>query len=204
MAGYILEQCPHCSFPVGTNLGVHSELGPDVRECRRCGEVFGTGRSEWPDKRALGKMWYVGLSLAYALVAGLLGAICVRGAVHVWQNPGQSEMPLDGPGLVPGLVLGVANGSRRPDLSRPRFAQASRRKRTRSVPPSFLQPAGKLVAQMPGVSDAHPAAELDSSLNNPFLDVANHYSGPRSHGPVIANVTPGVWMLTNSHSPSKL
>jgi hypothetical protein len=108
MADYILEQCPHCSFPVGTNLGVHSELGPDVRECRRCGEVFGTGRSEWPDKRALGKMWYVGLSLAYALVAGLLGAICVRGAVHVWQNPGQSEMPLDGPGLVPGLVLGVA------------------------------------------------------------------------------------------------
>ena len=30
------------------------------------------------------------------------------------------------------------------------------------------------------------------------------YSGPCPHGPVIANVTPGVWMLTNSHRPSGL
>src|SRR5690606_24805553 len=27
------------------------------------------------------------------------------------------------------------------------------------------------------------------------------YSSPRCHGPVIANVTPGVWMLTKSQSP---
>jgi hypothetical protein len=29
-------------------------------------------------------------------------------------------------------------------------------------------------------------------------------SGPFSHGPVIANVMPGVWMFTNSHLPSGL
>jgi len=36
------------------------------------------------------------------------------------------------------------------------------------------------------------------------LRVYGPYSGPLPHGPVIANVIPGVWMFANSHLPSGL
>jgi hypothetical protein len=35
----------------------------------------------------------------------------------------------------------------------------------------------------------------------PRQDDADQPSGPSRQGPVMANVTPGVWMLTNSQSP---
>lgn len=47
------------------------------------------------------------------------------------------------------------------------------------------------------------AADLELTVRGGRYKLSDQ-SGPCPQGPVIANVTPGVWMLTNSHRPSGL
>ncbi|MHC4211947.1 MAG: hypothetical protein ACYSWP_01115 [Planctomycetota bacterium] len=36
-----------------------------------------------------------------------MGALCIRGAFHLWQNPGQENMTMAGPGIAPGIIFGT-------------------------------------------------------------------------------------------------
>jgi hypothetical protein len=65
--------CPFCLALVETTLvGISTLLGPSLLQCRKCGRPFVSHRREWRDRGALGRAWYVGVSLGYVLIcAGL-------------------------------------------------------------------------------------------------------------------------------------
>jgi hypothetical protein len=94
MAGYVLVKCPHCRKPVDAHVGIHSGLGSPVLACWWCGGTYRTNRSEWQDREAPGKLWYLLISLVYVAVGGLLGGITLAGAAHVAQHPGEAKFRL--------------------------------------------------------------------------------------------------------------
>jgi hypothetical protein len=86
---------------------MNSGLGPAFIQCSRCGEVIDSDRSEWPDKTSIGKLRYIFVSIIYVIAGAFFGALCIRGAFHLWQNPGQEQMPPMGPGIAPGIIFGA-------------------------------------------------------------------------------------------------
>ena len=107
MAAYLISCCTNCSNPVSIDFGIHSGLGPASIQCSNCGEVIETDRSEWTDKTSAGKLRYILFSNIYVYAGAFFGALCIRGAFHLWQNPYQENMTLAGPGIAPGIIFGA-------------------------------------------------------------------------------------------------
>jgi hypothetical protein len=105
MAGFVLIKCPHCRKPVDAHAGIHSGLGAPRLACWWCGTVYSTGRSEWRDRPASGKLWYLVLSLVYVAIGALLGGIALAGASHRWQHLGESRFTLGANSIA--LVVGA-------------------------------------------------------------------------------------------------
>ena len=107
MSFYCISWCPNCHNPVHVDFGSNSGLGPAFIQCSHCDEAFETDRSEWTDKTLAGKVWYIVISHIYVIFGAFFGAISLRGAFHLWQNPGKESFPPMGPGIVPGIIFGA-------------------------------------------------------------------------------------------------
>ena len=104
---YETISCPKCKDLVDAHiLGITSGLGPEALECRRCGTTFRSGRREWASLSGRDRVWYVAISLLYAIVAAFLGGMSTAGGVHfLIHGPSATEMDLPAPGLYPGIAM---------------------------------------------------------------------------------------------------
>ena len=60
-------------------------------------------------------------------------------------------------------------------------------------------------APLPGRREGQWFCRLSRDSNDKqHATQAEHQASPSPHGPVMANVTPGDWMLANNHLPSRL
>lgn len=98
MAGYLrIHHCPGCKKIVDTLPGgVWSGLGPSRYRCSRCGLVFHSGRREWADMGGIAKAKYIGISLLYVVVGGMMGGMSISAAVQIQRlGPGATRFRLD-------------------------------------------------------------------------------------------------------------
>jgi hypothetical protein len=56
-------------------LGLSTFLGPPVVLCHWCGHPVETERLEWRQFRRWAKVWFLGVSLLYVILGGLLGGL---------------------------------------------------------------------------------------------------------------------------------
>jgi hypothetical protein len=70
----LVDKCPKCEKTLDIHvLGLCTWLGPAITICRWCGEKTDSGRVEWREMNLPGRVWFFGMTLAYAGIMGFLG-----------------------------------------------------------------------------------------------------------------------------------
>lgn len=100
----IRESCPYCGNWYASHLlGISSGLGSTMYSCKSCGRRFLSGRREWSDMSAAGKVWYYLISIAYiisiAIPGGAAGAIIVAVFAGGMTAAERKHLPVAGPAV---------------------------------------------------------------------------------------------------------
>jgi hypothetical protein len=79
----VMESCPHCKSAYGAwILGIRSGLGSSTYICKSCRKPFLSGRHEWTELTAFGKLWYCLVSVAYVGFLGFVGGLVCKSVVQ--------------------------------------------------------------------------------------------------------------------------
>lgn len=98
--------CPQCKAEGELRFeGLHSGLGPVLYACRVCGAAFASGRCEWPELSAGGRLRYAGVSLLYVAVGALAGGGLGFFVGHAWRDPFFAKQPNGfGDAILPAVI----------------------------------------------------------------------------------------------------
>jgi len=104
------HSCPFCGRTYGVHVfGLRSGIGTPQFDCSACGATFESKCREWPQMSWFHKLWYVAVSLGYAVcVGGLLGAILNFSSVMIARGRGDPFLVGDMPWLKIGVRVGIA------------------------------------------------------------------------------------------------
>jgi len=73
---YLPVRCRQCTSAVDVSLfGLSTFLGPPIVRCHWCGYPVETERLEWQQFPRRAKVWFLGVSLLYVILGGLLGGL---------------------------------------------------------------------------------------------------------------------------------
>jgi hypothetical protein len=79
---FSMTKCPACEKGVDIHfLNITSLIGPAEVRCWGCGDTVKTERLEWQEMPALGKVWFLAVSLLYAVLGYFLGGLSTQTAL---------------------------------------------------------------------------------------------------------------------------